>query len=1169
MAGRLITGQLGAKTTSPPATALRISTSLQGIPIALLLAGQMRMSVNILDYWAFNSLSSSSSGGGGKGGGGGSANTQYYVSFIAAVCEGPVASFGTIYTNGSIGLGTNSGAQDFNGTYNQGPSSAASFFGHTLSYRGIVNVAVSQLALGSSSTLPQINVAPLSTNNGFVPGQPDGDPSIGMATLLTNPYWNLGFPPARLNLDLGPNFAMTLVPSANPVDPTSWRSYCKALGFGVSWPIAASVQASSALGDVVTATNSAACWQDGQLTVVPYGDTGVQQGAVTPITETYEIPVTSTDAPVIVVGNKGTFVANQKVAYGNGVPLELVPFPPQNVGQYSLPSPGAYWFNYLDMGQTVNITYTYAAAASYVPQTQPIYDFTIDDFLPNQGTIGTGLSTKNSPVVVVRKPRDQMLNDIKVEYLDRNNSYNTVDIEIKDAASIVTFGKTRTSDIKQYHFFALASAAVQSAALQLVRAQIARQFQITVGGHFIIILQLMAIATLTMPQMGLDRQPVRIIEIQENQDQTLTVTFEEFPGTAAAPIYGSEASVGYQVNYNQSPGALNPPIIFEPTDELGSALISGGGLMIAAALSGASTSVWGGCVVQASYDGVNYEKVTTVNGPARVGVLTAELPFVATNPTGQTIDTLDTLSVDLTESAGILTSGSQLDATSLNTKCYVGPGLNPIVGDWNPADFALPDWAGAITAGEIVAYQTATLTAPSKYNLTWLVRGAYGTENNIYAWPAGTSFARIDNSVVTFPYDQSRIGATIFLKFQSFNIWGGGLQELEDCAPYAYSIKGSALASPLPDITGLTTVFVDGRLNLSWDIIDDFRPGVRYQIMQGDTFAGAMSLGTVAHPPFVVPGNGTFWVSGWCQPAPGLIVLSENPVSIEVAGTTVITNIVDEFSCKANGWSGTFTGGAGVDGAIDAVRTGGSGNVLTDVNILGEGDILDLGGNQDGTYSPAFIVDANYVTTLTVTISMLGTGVPDLQNILSDTNILGVPDFLGSASAAFVDVYPQVLVAQGGPGNILGDSNILTDVNVLESDFPFAAPVDYVPGDYYGQSLAFVFNLDTVDPATIAYLLSAIISVQAPPRVDHILTDGSIPSTGLVVAFTPDGTSTPAPFNNGLNGASVPGVFVSWNQTAGDTLQVTNLTVAGCKITIVNGGVGVTRANANVFAEGY
>src|SRR5581483_10197073 len=294
---------------------------------------------------------------------------------------------------------------------------------------------------------------------------------------------------------------------------------------------------------------------------------------------------------------------------------------------------GVYYFNPSDANQTIVISYNWAAIGAYVPDTTPIYDFTIDDCLPNQASIGRGLGDPSSPFVVVRKPRDQMLNNIKVEYLDRNNNFNPVDIELKDEASIIAFKRERPSDLKQRHFFCLAGAAQQSAALDLIRAQIARTFQWTVGRHFSIILQLMALCTVTDPGQGLDEQPARIIEIQENEDFSYTITAEEFLGTVSAPLYGSQPNQGASLNYNADPGPVNAPILFEPTDELNHTN-SLGGLQVWAAVSGESPSLWGGCFVWASYDGETYQRVGEIHGAARMGVLTGALPAVTANPTG-------------------------------------------------------------------------------------------------------------------------------------------------------------------------------------------------------------------------------------------------------------------------------------------------------------------------------------------------------------------------------------------------------------------------------------------------------------------------------------------------------------------------------------------------------
>src|SRR6202035_1546959 len=256
------------------------------------------------------------------------------------------------------------------------------------------------------------------------------------------------------------------------------------------------------------------------LTVVPYGDSAVTAGSIQVSVETFVVPVVTDNAPFIEVEFFGTFVKDLGVTYSTGVGLQrvfvFIPGVSPSVGQY-YEGGGQYIFSVADFNAQVTITYEYAATASFVPNLTPIYDFTIDDFLPNQSSVGSGASDANSPFTVVRKPRDQMLNSIKVEYLDRNNNYNPVVVEIKDEASIIAYGRERPGDIKQLHFFCLAGAAQQSATLQLIRQQIPRTFQWTVGRHFMLILALMALTTVTDPGQGLARQGVRIIEIQENQ----------------------------------------------------------------------------------------------------------------------------------------------------------------------------------------------------------------------------------------------------------------------------------------------------------------------------------------------------------------------------------------------------------------------------------------------------------------------------------------------------------------------------------------------------------------------------------------------------------------------------------------------------------------------------
>ena len=90
-------------------------------------------------------------------------------------------------------------------------------------------------------------------------------------------------------------------------------------------------------------------------------------------------------------------------------------------------------------------------------------------------------------------------------------------------------------------------------------------------------------------------------------------------------------------------------------------------------------------------------------GPSRMGVLTAQLVSSA-DP-----DTTHTLAVDVTQSTGILNSGTQSDCDNFRTLCYVD--------------------------GELISYEDATLTGPFHYDL-----GAHGRSATITGPPTPARF---------------------------------------------------------------------------------------------------------------------------------------------------------------------------------------------------------------------------------------------------------------------------------------------------------------------------------------------------------------------------------------------------------------------------------------------
>lgn len=748
-----------------------------------------------------------------------------------------------------------------------------------------------------------------------------------------------------------------------------------------------------------------------------------------------------------------------------------------------------------------------ANGATYTAPAAPEYDLTDDDFLPNESSNGA------DPIIINRKRVSKQDNSIPVEYLDRANDYNPTAVTWKDDALIQQFG-LRQAQKRSCYFFCTADAATMSAALLGGRQQVLNTYSFVLGPKFIL-LDPMDIVTLTQSQQGLNRKWVRITEIQENDDGSFNIAAEDYlGGTGAAPLYGAQANSGHVPDYNIAPGNVNTPLIFEPTDELGA-----GQLKIAMALSGQNPANWGGCDVYISYDGDTYLKIDRQLGPARQGRLTAALPSFPANPTGQTIDTVNTASVDLSESDGELLAGSQLDATALNTLCYVD--------------------------GEYISYQNSVLTGANKYDLSYLVRGAYGTEDKIANHAIGSQFCRVDDSLFQIPYTQDRIGATVYLKFLSFNIYGGAQQSLADVAPFAYKIQGTALSSPLPDVQNLRSVYVDNQIKLEWDEIEDFRP-VRYEIRQGSTWDGGLTIGNVAHPPFVVFGNGNYMVKGISQPVPGLTVYSEDAASANITGAILVQNVVATYDEQALGWLGTLDG------------------------VVKDGDTIRTDGNEEGTYTPldSHVIDVGYARPTLVSVNWKGVGVPVGQNILALDDYLNQPDILGSASTAFVEVFPEIRVAQSITGDVFEAPDIFAVGDIFLSGIEWGPWTKFVPGVYVGRLFQVRLRLRSNDPNTYAVALNFSYTVDVPDRIDTF-TNLSLDAGGTVVQFAPNGLGVPTPFNGGPDEATVPLVQVTvLNGQDGDVVKVTGVSLSQCTVQVTNGGVGAAR-NVNLTAQGW
>ncbi len=391
--------------------------------------------------------------------------------------------------------------------------------------------------------------------------------------------------------------------------------------------------------------------------------------------------------------------------------------------------------------------------AAYVPNLTPVYDLTDDDFI---------VSGAEDPLKVERKTNADAYNQIQVEYLDRANDYNIAVAEVKDQANIEQYG-LRPKDAVKMHGICDAKVANHVAQLLLQRALYVRnEYEFKLGWKYCL-LEPMDLVTLTDEGLGLDKTPVRIIEIEEDEEGVLTVKAEDFPmGAATATAYPTQPSLGYSADYNKSPGNAHAPVIFEAPLQL-----TGGEPQIWLATAGGD--MWGGAEVWISTDGDSYTRIGATNKKARFGSLSAPLA------SGAVFDRANTLNVEI--SAGQMTGGTEQDSRDLLTLCYVD--------------------------GEFLAYETAELKGVGRYTLGNLTRGAYGS--TIDRHNAGSQFVRIDETMFKYAVPANWVGRTVWVKLVSFNVFGSGVQELAEVPAYSYTIKGA----PLGQIQNL-------RLTSSW-----------------------------------------------------------------------------------------------------------------------------------------------------------------------------------------------------------------------------------------------------------------------------------------------------------------------------------------------------------------
>lgn len=389
--------------------------------------------------------------------------------------------------------------------------------------------------------------------------------------------------------------------------------------------------------------------------------------------------------------------------------------------------------------------------STYTPNMTPVYDLSEVDFIAEAG----------SPPVTVHVADDKDLwNKRTVEFFNRANNYNAEPVDLEDQADIELYG-LRSADIEALHCITQKSVALLALDNILKRGLYTEpySYEFKLSWKYVR-LECMDLVTLTCASLGMSKLPVRIRSIEEDEEGVLTIIAEPLAfGTATATLYPKQLVGGAQVDRLVSPGTANAPLIFEIPDSLSESV---GSYEVRLAVSGSNPN-WGGASIWFSEDNATFKYLGKVYGPARQGVLQSSLASHA-DP-----DTVDTLSVDLTESAGILLSGTDADRDSARTLMYL--------------DNASTGY------GEFISYKTATLTAASKYDLTSLRRGLFGSA--IQAFASSVKCTRVDDALFSVLFDARVLGKTLYIKLTSFNIYGLAEQSIADVTATSFTLGGA------------------------------------------------------------------------------------------------------------------------------------------------------------------------------------------------------------------------------------------------------------------------------------------------------------------------------------------------------------------------------------------
>lgn len=107
--------------------------------------------------------------------------------------------------------------------------------------------------------------------------------------------------------------------------------------------------------------------------------------------------------------------------------------------------------------------------------------------------------------------------------------------------------------------------------------------------------------------------------------------------------------------------------------------------------------------------------------------------------------------------------------------------------------------------------------------------------------------------------------------------------------PYTATYAVQGLLSPLPALTGLTSVFRDGLTTLVWNPVIDIRQP-DYEVRLGSSWANSRTVGTTRNLDMLAIGNGTYFAAARFQT--GGVTIYGPADSVQIAGAVLVRNVL-------------------------------------------------------------------------------------------------------------------------------------------------------------------------------------------------------------------------------------------------------------------------------------